>query len=30
VIADDVIAAETAGRNYGQMPRASGGLDIRV
>lgn len=30
VIADDIIAAEAAGRNYGRLPHASGGLDIRV
>ncbi len=30
VIADDVIAAETAGRNYGRPLHASSGLDIRV
>ncbi len=30
VIADDVVAAETAGRNYGRPLHASSGLDIRV
>ncbi|RIK96745.1 MAG: hypothetical protein DCC74_09530 [Proteobacteria bacterium] len=30
VIADDVVAAETAGRNYGRPLQASSGLDIRV